>query len=64
MTDTAYHIVKKAVLKKKAELKASPAAARKFLVASGLEDVLADAPSKKNGKAAAGKKSRGKKVPA
>jgi hypothetical protein len=64
MTDTAYQIVKKALLKKKAEVKASPAAAKKFLVASGLGDVLASAPSLKSGKAVATKKARSKKVPA
>jgi hypothetical protein len=64
MTDTAYQIVKKALLKKKAEVKASPAAAKKFLVASGLGDILASAPAQKNGKAVATKKANSKKVPA
>lgn len=43
MTTTAYQIVKKALLKKRAEVTASPAAAKKFLVESGLWDVLEDA---------------------
>jgi hypothetical protein len=64
MTDTAYRIVKKALLKKKAEVKASPAAAKKFLVASGLGDVLAGAPSRKSGKTATTKKAGNKRVPA
>jgi hypothetical protein len=63
MTDTAYRIVKKALLKKKAEVKASPAAAKKFLVSSGLGDVLASAPSRKSGKTATTKKTSNKKVP-
>jgi|HubBroStandDraft_1064217.scaffolds.fasta_scaffold1485992_1 hypothetical protein len=64
MTDTAYQIVRKALLKKKAEVKASPAAAKRFLVASGLGDVLAGAPSLKSGKVVASKKGRSKNVPA
>jgi hypothetical protein len=63
MTDTAYKIVKKALLKKKAEVKASPAAAKRFLEASGLADVLANAPARKSGKTVANKKA-GKKVSA
>ena len=62
MTDAGYQIVKKVLLKKKAELKASPAAAKKFLIASGLEDILASAPEQKNGKAVAAKKNSNKKV--
>ncbi|HET6252555.1 MAG TPA: hypothetical protein VFE32_00705 [Puia sp.] len=57
MTDTAFQIVKKALLKKKAEVKSSPAAAKRFLVASGLGDVLAEAPSLKSGKNVVSKKS-------
>lgn len=56
MTAIAYQIVKKALLKKKAELKASPASAKKFLVDSGLGDVLKDAPVRKGGKAVVVKK--------
>jgi hypothetical protein len=44
VTTTAYQIVKKALVKKRAEVTASPAAAKKFLVESGLWDVLEDAP--------------------
>lgn len=40
MTTTAYHIVKKALLEKRAKVTASPAAAKRFLVESGLWDVL------------------------
>ena len=45
VTTTAYNIVKKALLKKRAEVTASPAAAKKFLVKSGLWDVLEKAPA-------------------
>lgn len=44
MTTAVYHSLKKALLKKKAEVKASPAAAKKLLVESGLWEVLEDAP--------------------
>ena len=44
MTTAAYNIVMKAIKKKKAELRASPAAAKKFLVDRGLGDVLENAP--------------------
>lgn len=64
MTIAAYQIVKKALLKKKAEIKASPAAAKRLLVESGLADVLANAPSLNPGKTSAIKKTRGKKVSA
>ncbi|TDW96034.1 hypothetical protein [Dinghuibacter silviterrae] len=64
MTDTAYQIVKKALLKKKAEVRVSPAAAKQFLLASGLGDILANAPSLKSGKSVATQKARGKKSPA
>lgn len=65
MTTTAYQIVKKALLKKRAEVTASPAAARKFLVESGLWDVLEDAPiAPKRRKAAADAKKSGAKKPA
>lgn len=64
MTTTSYQIVKKALLKKRAEVTASPAAAKKFLVASGLWDVLEDAPiapKRRKATAAAAKKSGAKK---
>jgi hypothetical protein len=64
VTTKAYQIVKKALLKKRAEVTASPAAARNFLVKSGLWDVLEDAPiapKRRKTTAAAGKKSGGKK---
>ena len=64
MTTTAYQIVKKALLKKRAEVTASPAAAKKFLVESGLWDVLEDAPiapKRRKTTAAADKKSGAKK---
>lgn len=52
MTTAAYNIAKKALLKKTAEVKASPAAARKLLVSSGLWDLLDDVPPTKRAKAA------------
>ena len=64
MTTTAYQIVKKALLKKRAEVTASPAAAKKFLVESGLWDVLEDVPVTPKGRKAstvAAKKSGTKK---
>jgi hypothetical protein len=64
VTTTAYQIVKKALLKKRAEVAASPAAAKKFLVESGLWDVLEDAPiapKRRKTTAAADKKSGAKK---
>jgi hypothetical protein len=64
VTTTAYQIVKRALLKKRAEVTASPAAARKFLVESGLWDVLEDAPvvpKRQKASAAAAKKSVAKK---
>ncbi len=64
MTATSYQIVKKALLKKRAEVTASPAAAKKFLVESGLWDVLEDAPiapKRRKATAAAAKKSGAKK---
>jgi hypothetical protein len=45
VTTTTYNIVKKALLKKRAEVTASPAAAKRFLVKSGLWDVLEKAPA-------------------
>ncbi|PUZ30067.1 hypothetical protein GA0116948_10161 [Chitinophaga costaii] len=42
MTTAAYDIVKKELLKKKAQVKASPAAAKKVLVESGLWNLLKD----------------------
>jgi hypothetical protein len=44
MTTAEYYILKKALLKKKAEVRASPAAAKRLLTESGLWDVLEDAP--------------------
>jgi hypothetical protein len=64
MTDTAYQLVKKALLKKKQELKASPDAAKKFLEASGLADVLENAAVKTRATGASGKKAGKKKIPA
>jgi hypothetical protein len=63
---TSYQIVKKALLKKSAEVTASPAAAKKFLVESGLWDVLEDAPiaSKRRKATAAAAKKSGAKKPA
>lgn len=64
MTTTAYQIVKKALIKKRAEVTASPAAAKKFLVESGLWDVLEDAPivsKRRKATTAATKKSGAKK---
>jgi hypothetical protein len=52
MTTTAYNIVMKALKKKRAELRASPAAAKKFLVDRGLGDVLESAPPLQRRKAA------------
>ena len=63
-TTTAYQIVKKALLKKRAEVTASPAAAKKFLVESGLWDILEDVPVAPKGRIAstlASKKSGTKK---
>ena len=45
MTTTAYDIVKKALLEKREKVTASPAAAKRFLVESGLWDVLEKAPA-------------------
>jgi hypothetical protein len=64
MTDTAYHLVKKALLKKKQEVKASPAAAKKFLEASGLADVLENAAVKTKAAGAPRKKAAKKKIAA
>jgi hypothetical protein len=62
VTTAAYNIVMKALKKKRAELKASPAAAKKFLVDSGLGDVLENAPVRqRTNKAAAPKKAAVKK---
>jgi hypothetical protein len=64
VTTTAYHIVKKALQKKRAEVTATPAAAKKFLVDSGLWDVLEDAPivtKRKNATATSSRKSGTKK---
>ena len=64
MTTTAYQIVKRALLKKRAKVTASPAAAKKFLVESGLWDVLEDAPvvpKRQKASTAAAKKSGAKK---
>ena len=61
MTTSAYNIVMKALKKKRAELRASPAAAKKFLVDSGLGDVLENAPVRQHTKAAAPKKAASKK---
>jgi hypothetical protein len=44
VTTAAYNIVKKALQKKRAEVTATPAAAKKFLLESGLWDVLEDEP--------------------
>ena len=60
MTTSAYDIVMKALKKKRAELKASPAAAKKFLVESGLGDVLENAPIRQRTKATAPKKAASK----
>ena len=57
MTTTAYNIVMKALKKKRAELRASPAASKKFLIDRGLGDVLENAPLRKPAKKAASKKS-------
>jgi len=46
----AYHIVKKALLEKRAKVTASPAAAKRFLVKSGLWDVLEKAPGTSTGR--------------
>jgi hypothetical protein len=65
VTTIAYQIVKKALLKKRAEVTASPAAAKKFLVESGLWDVLEDAPidpKRRKAVATAVKKSGAKKI--
>jgi len=65
VTTTAYQIVKKALLKKKAEVTASPAAAKKFLVESGLWDVLENipvTPKRRKVITAAAMKSRAKKT--
>jgi hypothetical protein len=43
MTTANYKVIKKALLKKKAEVKASPAAAKKFLGDRGLGDILENA---------------------
>jgi hypothetical protein len=61
MTTSAYNIVKKALLKKKAEVTASPTAAKKFLRQSGLWDVLKDVPADKSGKGTPAKKAAPKK---
>ena len=64
MTTTAYQIVKKALLKKRAEVTASPAAAEKFLVESGLWDILEETPvtsKRQKGTAGPATKSRAKK---
>ena len=61
MTTAAYNIVMKAIKKTRAEVRASPAAAKKFLVDRGLGDVLENAPAlqrrKRATKKAASKKS-------
>jgi hypothetical protein len=65
VTTTAYQIVKKALLKKRAEVTASPAAAKKFLVESGLWDVLENipvTPKRRKVITAAAMKSRAKKT--
>jgi len=65
VTTTAYQIVKKALLKKRAEVTASPAAAKKFLVESGLWDVLEDAsvaPKRRRATTVASKKSGARKT--
>jgi hypothetical protein len=61
MTTAAYNIVMKAIKKKKAELRASPAAAKKFLVDRGLGDVLENAPPLQRTKGALPKKATSKK---
>ena len=61
MTTTAYNIVMKALKKKRAELRASPAASKKFLIDRGLGDVLENAPTRQRQKAAASKKAAPKK---
>jgi hypothetical protein len=62
MTDTAYQLVKKALLKKRQEVKASPDAAKKFLEASGLADVLENAAVKTKTTGASRKKAAKKKI--
>lgn len=44
MTTSEYKIIMAAIRKKTAELKASPAAAKKFLIDNGLGDILENAP--------------------
>jgi hypothetical protein len=43
VTTANYKVIKKVLLKKKAEVRASPAAAKKFLEDSGLGDILENA---------------------
>ncbi len=61
MTTTVYNSLKKALLKKKAEVKASPAAAKKLLVDSGLWDLLEDAPAPQPRKTPTAKKATSRK---
>ncbi len=57
-----YNIVMKAIKKMRAELRASPAASKKFLVDRGLGDVLENAPLRKPAnKVASPKKAPSKK---
>jgi hypothetical protein len=63
MTTASYNIVMMELKKKKAELRASPAAAKKFLVDRGLGDVLENAPPLQRRKAAS-KKAAPKKTAA
>jgi len=51
----------KALKKKRAELRSSPAAAKKFLEDSGLGDVLENAPIRQRTKAVTSKKATSKK---
>jgi len=64
MTDTAYKRVKKALLRKKQEVKASPDAAKRFLEANGLADVLENAAVKTKITGASRKKAAKKKISA
>jgi hypothetical protein len=63
MTYASYKIVMKALRKKHAEVKASPAAAKKWIEESGLADIFANAPLIEKGKKP-GRKKTGKKVSA
>ena len=63
MTLAEYKIIMKAIRKKRAEVRASPAAAKKYLEESGLGDILENAPLIKSSKKPVRKKT-GKRVSA